>query len=268
MQQRIRRRIWRALPASTKELIERRVRRVWPPVGMVRFGSLRRLRPIDDTYGQQRGTPIDRYYIDRFLHRHAERPGYSHGDIRGRVLEVGEDTYTRRFGVLPDSPEAARVKPEGFVTGIDVLHADSSNPRATIVGDLSDGENLPSDTFDCVICLQTLLFIYDVHAAIRTLHRILRPGGVLLATVPGISQICRRDYDRWGDYWRFTSLSVRRLFEEVFPSENVTVEAHGNVLVAIAFLQGIALEELRQEELDLHDPNYQVNISVRAVKPG
>ena len=67
--------------------------------------------------------------------------------------------------------------------------------------------------------------------------------------------------------WRFTTLSARRLFGEVFPTENVTVEAYGNVLVAVAFLHGLAAEELRQEELDHRDPDYEVLITVRAVKP-
>jgi hypothetical protein len=118
-----------------------------------------------------------------------------------------------------------------------------------------------------VILTQTLQVIYDVPAALRTLHRILKPGGVALVTVAGISKISRYDMDRWGYYWSFTSRSARRLFEEVFTPANVTVEAHGNVLAAIAFLHGLATEELRQAELDSFDPDYEMLITVRAVKP-
>jgi hypothetical protein len=53
----------------------------------------------------------------------------------------------------------------------------------------------------------------------------------------------------------------------VFPPELVSVAPYGNVLSAIAFLHGLAAEELRPEELDHHDPDYQVLIAVRAVKP-
>jgi hypothetical protein len=117
------------------------------------------------------------------------------------------------------------------------------------------------------VLTQTLHLIYDVRAAISTLHRILRPGGVLLTTFPGISQI---DHYEWGEswYWAFTARSARRLFEEVFAADGVKVETHGNVFAATAFLQGIALEELRREELDHNDPDYQVTIAVRAVKEG
>jgi glycosyltransferase involved in cell wall biosynthesis len=219
----------------------------YPPVGWARFGGLRRITPISRVWGFDRGLPIDRYYIERFLSAHAS-------DVRGRVLEIGSDTYTRRFG-------------RGWVTRSDVLSVAEGNPKATIVADLTCADHLPSGIFDCILLTQTLQFIYNVRAALKTLYRMLKPTGILLATFPGISQISRYDMDRWGDYWRFTSLSSRRLFAEVFPSAQVTVEAHGNVLTALTFLHGLAAEELRQEELDFHDPDYEVVITARAVKP-
>jgi hypothetical protein len=72
--------------------------------------------------------------------------------------------------------------------------------------------------------------------------------------------------DAWGDYWRFTSLSARRLFEEAFSGGAVEVEAFGNVLAATAFLYGLSSDELRPEERDHFDPDYEVLIAIRAVK--
>lgn len=217
-----------------------------PAVGCVKFGNFRRLLPISERFGYDRGQPVDRYYIERFLACHAH-------DVQGRVLEVGEDTYTRRFG-------GARV------TVCDVLHVQEGSPGATIVADLARGNHLPSNTFDCIILTQTLQFIYDARAAIATLHRILKPGGVLLATVPGITRI--EAYD-WGDswYWNFTSHSIYRLLGEAFPSTHYSVESFGNVLAAAAFLYGLAAEELLPEELEARDPRYEVCITIRAVKP-
>jgi len=149
-----------------------------------------------------------------------------------------------------------------------VLHAVSGNPKATIVADLTSDNDIASDSFDCIIATQTLQFIYDVRASIRTLHRILKPGGVLLATIPGISQISRYDMQRWGEYWRFTTRSAQKLFEEGFPLSNLSIEAHGNVLAASALLQGLAVEDVRHEELNYRDPDYEVLITVRAVKSG
>jgi SAM-dependent methyltransferase len=146
-----------------------------------------------------------------------------------------------------------------------VLHVSEGNPHATFVGDLTNADHIPSCSFDCVILTQTLHLIYDVRAALATLYRILKPGGVLLATIPGISQI---DHGEWGNswYWSFTALSAQRLFEEIFPPSGVEIETYGNVLAAVAFLHGLAVKELRQDELDHHDPNYQLLVAVKAVK--
>jgi SAM-dependent methyltransferase len=206
----------------------------------------RRLSPISRTFGLDRGQCIDRFYIERFLASHAR-------DIRGAVLEIGDDGYARRFG-------------RDHLVTCDVLHVEAGHPGATIVADLAHADGMASDAFDCIIVTQTLQFIYGVQAAVETLHRLLKPGGVLLATVPGISQISRFDMDRWGEYWRFTTLSTRRLLEDVFPPANVSVEAQGNVLAAVAFLHGLAAEELRLDELDYHDADYQLLIAARAVK--
>ena len=215
------------------------------PVGAVSFGNLRRLTPISRVFGFDRGTPVDRHYIENFLAGNA-------GDIRGRVLEVGDDAYTRRLG-------------GDRVTRRDVLHVSEGNPQATIVADLTSADHIPSDAFDCIILTQTLHLIYDARAALSTLHRILKPGGVLLTTFPGITQIDHYDWrNSW--YWAFTALSATRMFGEVFPAANLKVETYGNVLAAIAFLHGISLEELRRDELDSNDPDYQVIIAVRAVK--
>ena len=219
----------------------------WPPVGGVRFGSLKRTRPISRNYGWERGTPVDRFYIERFLSAHAN-------DVGGRVLEIGDDEYTRRYG-------------GGAVTRGDVLHAGPGNPQATIVADLADAPEIADASFDCVICTQTLLLIYDLKAAVATLHRILAPGGVALVTVPGVSRICREEADEWGDYWRFTSDSARKLFTDEFGYGTVDVEAYGNVLAATAMLHGLAAEEVKPARLDERDRDFEVLIGVSARRP-
>jgi SAM-dependent methyltransferase len=217
-----------------------------PPVGKVDFGSLRRVTPISREFGYDRGLPVDRYYIENFLARNSN-------DIQGRSLEIGDDSYTRQFG-------------GDRVTTRDVLHVKEGNPIATFVGDLTNADHIPSDAFDCFILTQTLHLVYDFRVALKTIYRILKPGGVILATVPGISQI---SIDEWADYWcwSFTTLSARRLFEEFFGADNVQVETYGNVLSAIAFLEGLSFTELTKEELDHRDRCYEVLITIRAVKP-
>jgi SAM-dependent methyltransferase len=224
--------------------------RAWPPpIGAVRFGSLRRLAPISVQWGDDRGGPVDRYYIEKFLAENRRA-------VHGRVLEIAEDVYSRWFGGRR-------------VTRFDILeYRQGEHPRATFVGDLTTADHIPGDVFDCVIVTQTLQLIYDVEAAVATIHRILRPGGVALVTMPGISQLNRRDCETWGDYWcwGFTTRSAARLFEGNFAGGDVRVASHGNVLAATAFLYGLGRGELRRRELDHHDPDYQLLITVRACK--
>ncbi len=239
------------LPANVRLWLRARQRHYrlhWPRVGTVKDKSLWRVTPISRIFGADRGLPVDRYYIERFLSSHAS-------DIRGLVLEIGDRNYTQKFG-------------GGRVTRSDVVHVVGGNPEATIVADLTCADHIPSDTFNCIVCIQTIQMIYDVRAALRHLCRILKPGGVLLVTSHGISKIGRREgIDHWGEYWRVTAQSARRLFEESFPAKNIEVKTYGNVLTAVAFLHGLGAEELRTEELDYLDPDYEVLITVRAVKP-
>jgi len=217
-----------------------------PPVSGINLGDLRRLEPISRSFGTDRGLAIDRYFVENFLDARRQ-------DIRGRVLEIGEDTYTRRFG-------------GDRVTKSDVLHVHDRNRRATIVGDLADAPHIPDASFDCIILTQTLQLVFDVPAAMRTLGRILAPGGVLLVTVPGISQVAV--HSEWGKtwHWAFTELTMERLLREQMRASEVKLQIHGNVLAATGLLYGLASEELRPEELDTVDPEYQVIIVGRAVK--
>jgi SAM-dependent methyltransferase len=215
-----------------------------PPVKQVNFGDLRRISPITTNYGISRGTPVDRYYIDRFIAQHAQ-------DIRGTVLEFQDDRYAKPFG-------AAKVQK------LDIMSYHAANPHANIVGDLTKGDFMPSNTYDCVIFTQVLNLIFDFRAALNTVHRILKPDGVILASFPGIIHLCKNQVT--GDHLRFTKDSAQRAFEEAFDQQKISVKTSGNVLAATAFLYGLVQEDLTHDELDHCDGDYPFVLTVRAVK--
>lgn len=240
------------LQAARRSRLTRRLGRV-PQIQAARRRTVgARLTPMSNVYGFDRGTPIDRRYIEWFLTRFAGACGYAEGSIGGRILEIGGREYADRFGAQGSC--------------IDVLHADAANPEATIVGDLTDEAVIDEGVYDCIICTQTLQVIWDVKAALRTIHRGLKPGGALFVTVPGITKACLPDRDHWGDYWRFTRSSMRQLCEDAFPGGKVEVEAYGNVVSAVMFLYGFAAEELAPAELSVRDPDFEVIVAVRARK--
>ena len=216
-----------------------------PPPGAVRWGSFARATPISSNFGYDRGTPIDRHYIARFLAANATA-------ITGRVLEIGDASYSRAYGTA--------------ISQQDVLHFSPDAPGATIIGDLSQPGVLPPASFDCMVVTQTLYLIYDMHAAVVQMKNALKPGGTLLLTVPGITPIDRHEWkDSW--FWSLTEQSATRLFNGVFSAENVQVSVYGNVYAACSFLQGLAVEEVRQDWLMELDPAFPVTVAVRARIP-
>jgi glycosyltransferase involved in cell wall biosynthesis len=232
----------RILPAWLHRRIRDIALRGRRPVGTVDLGDLARSEPVSREFGFDRGTPIDRHYIDRFLARHA-------GDIRGRVLEVGDASYCRRFG--------------SGIERQDVLDRPEANPAATITGDLASAGTLPEAAFDCMVITQVIQLLYDLPAAVRELHRGLKPGGVLLLTVPGVTSVDPEERDgEW--YWALTDRAAARLFGEIFGPGNVEIAVCGNAYAATCFLQGLALEEIDADLLDRQDPAYPMLVCVRA----
>lgn len=226
---------------------QRKHRLQWPRSGTVDFGDFARVTPISSIFGFDRGMPVDRYYIEQFLAKYAS-------DIRGRSLEMGDAFYINKFG-------------GDKVQQIDIMHVTEGNPDATIIADLTHADHVASDQFDCIIFTQSLQMIYDMKTALRTLHRILKPGGVLLLTSHGISKIARRlGRDDWGEYWHLTTQSAEALFRETFPAADIEVSSYGNVLSALCYLHGLAAEELPVDKLDYLDADFEVIVTVRAVK--
>lgn len=209
------------------------------------FGNLRRLKPVSNVYGFDRGTPIDRYYIENFLEKNSL-------NIRGTVLEILNAKYTKKFG---------RTK----VKKSDILDIEKSNKKANIHADLRKIKQLPSNKYDCIIFTQVLHIIDDYRAVIKNLHKMLKPGGILLCTLPSVSRIdCVAKEE--GDYWRFTKASAKYIFKKHFKEKKLEIRSFGNVFVDICFLEGVSLEEMKPKELDYYDKNFPLIVCVRAVK--
>jgi SAM-dependent methyltransferase len=238
--------VWLAAPLPTATMLRERFRR-WSSRRRsdIRFGDLQRAVPFSTTFGFDRGKPVDRRYIEIFL-------ASCSLNISGRVLEVGDNAYTTRFGGTR-------------VTASDVLNRYDGHPSTTFVADLEKGDDLPSEAFDCIVLTQTLHLLFDIPAAVATLWRILRPGGVLLVTVPWVSPI---DRGEWGDswFWSISPTALSRLLSDRFGVQNVEVRHYGNAYSATGFLYGLAEHELNSAMLDVHDPCCPVIVAARAIR--
>lgn len=198
--------------------------------------------PLSRRWSLDRGLPAHRYFVRLFLEEFRD-------DIAGRCLEFDGRDYLDHFGGKA-------------VTRHDVLHLEEGNPRATIVADIAAPNSIPADSFDCIVCTHVLHMIPDVDAAIREMHRILKPGGVLLTAVPQASWCDERE----GELWRFTRLGLHRLISRRFGDDAVATRAYGNSLVAAGEMRGLIADEFTWKELHTHDVNCAVEVCSRAVK--
>ena len=167
-------------------------------------------------------------------------------------MEIAEKTYTDRYA-------------SGDYTA-NILTFDKNDSNADIIGNLETGEGIVSDKYNCFIMTQTLPFIFDIKTAAENSIKLLKKGGTLLITVPGITQISRYDMDRWGHYWSFTDLSLRKLYSDIVPSENIEIETFGNVKTAASFLYGYSQEDLIKKDFKKNDNDYQLIIGARITK--
>lgn len=197
---------------------------------------------VSDAFGADRGTAILRHYTSRFLEEFR-------ADVHGHCLEFEEPAYTRLFG--GDAVETAHV-----------IHVEPGNPEATIVADLTRPNDLPSERFDCIICTFVLHLVYAYEPLVHELHRLLKPGGVLLVAAPTASMAD----PTWHEMWRFTPEGMERLLRGAFGEGDVLVRAYGNSLTAAGQMRGLAAEEFTEAELAYSDPRFSVVVCARAVR--
>jgi len=88
--------------------------------------------------------------------------------------------------------------------------------RTPLVNVVARGEQIPlaSGQFDLVICTQVLEYVPQPGAAIAEIHRVLKPGGCLVLSVPAA---CPQDADE--ECWRFFPASLRQCLSAFGESE-------------------------------------------------
>ena len=225
-----------------RNLSKKRLRRLLKPAWL--YFILKKLHPISPRYGKERGSSIDRYYIEKFLLENSRL-------IKGRCLEIEDDHYTKQFGQQ--------------VVQSDILDINQENKMANIHADLRKMPQITDGSYDTIILTQVLLYIDDYESAIRECRRILKPDGTLLVIVPTMCRIdVRAGVER--DYWRFTKASASYVFGKYFKKEKIEIKTWGNVLAGLGFWTGLAQEDFSKKELDYQDENFPVLVTIKATK--
>ena len=233
---------WVAARVSPRALV--RLRYLFRGLTRPRWGNLRRVRPFSDQFGFERGTPIDRFYLQRFLDRHRHL-------ITGRVLEVQSSGYTHRYGSALTASDS-----------VDIVTTFNATP--TYLVDLALSDNvIPSASYDCFLLPNTLNMLRDVEACMRQALRVVKPGGVILATAAGLVPLT----GDVADYWHLSADGWRELAARAWPGCEVQIEQHGNSLTAVAAMLGLAVEELTSAEFEYDDPRFPVQVTIYCRRP-
>jgi methyltransferase family protein len=213
-------------------------------LGVPRWGNLRRLAPFSSTWGVDRGTPIDRYYLHSFFE---ENRSY----ITGDVLEIQRPIYTTRFG-----------------SNLHTVHSVDIDPQyqPTYVCDLAKSEGIiPSGRYDCFLLPCTLSVLRDIENCLREALRVTKPGGMILAGTSGFVPLTPES--EYPDYWHNSTAGWEEIARRVWPGCEVRTESYGNCLAAVATMLGLAHEELTPSELDVYDARYPVLVTLSCRKP-
>lgn len=236
----------RIVPESRRVAWDRRVRRrVMLVRRRPRWGNLRDFRPVSVDWGGDRGTPVDRVFFDRFLRSQAHL-------IRGRVLEILDDTYSRTYG-------------GGEVHSTLVVDIDGTNRHADLVTDLCAPGALRDEKVDAIVLTQTIGLLPDARTALLNLWGALLPGGAMLITNNVVGRVARPTDGL--DSIRHTPLGLQLTVQDVLPDAEIETHGFGNLVTCIALLEGISAEELTAEELEYYDPTFPTSCAVVVRKP-
>lgn len=204
--------------------------------------------PFTEQFVTERGTPVDRYYIERFLQEHRNL-------IKGDVLEIEDNLYTKKFGI------------SGEFRSI-VMDYSSKAPYIDFNADLESGDGIRENIADCFIITQTLMYIFDVKSAAANIGRLLKKNGYALITCSGLSQNSVRCMDDYGSYFNFNPAVFRRMFEDENSLDVLETGSYGNVKTVSAHIAGLCCEDLTESDFSYNDKHYPLIVYAVVKKNG
>jgi len=134
--------------------------------------------------------------------------------IRENVFKLWQragDENNSPAAIILDVAPQAHVGVRPFFDKATVLTLDiDPKAAATFTADITkdNSEAIASDYFDVVVCTEVLEHVLDPFAAVREIHRLLKPGGKLYGSTPLDLFIHGPD----PDCWRFTRAGLETLF--------------------------------------------------------
>ncbi|CAH2574074.1 MAG: hypothetical protein RLZZ532_2939 [Cyanobacteriota bacterium] len=210
-----------------------------PATNSIDWGDLKKAVPICQAFGLTRGTPVDRYYLSKYLQEIQTQ-------ISGNILEIGG---------IPKDKDFYEVNPG---TSYQIMNIEPGL-GIDIVGDAHDTSMIKPESFDSIVIFNVLEHCYAPWQVVENIYTWLKPGGKCFAMVPSSIRIHATPMDYWRPLpdafaWMFRNFSHQKLY------------IYGNPITVIASYHGIVTEELTTAELDAYHPDYPVATCIVAQK--
>jgi SAM-dependent methyltransferase len=149
--------------------------------------------------------------------------------LRGRVLDIGCGMQPYRSLLDASLTEYVGVDRKGPL----------SNP--TVEG-TAEALPFPDASFDAALSTQVLEHLLDPQLAINEALRVLKPGGTLVLTVPGLWPLHEAPHD----YWRFTRYGVLALLDRSpYTTRDRTLRQLGGYWAGVGQLVNLELQRAR-----------------------
>lgn len=136
------------------------------------------------------------------------------GQIQGKVLDVGVGTWKLPRQLLQD--QCNYIATDCF-----------EDPNIDVVSDIHTlSRTFDQNSFDFVLCTDVIEHVERPWMAVRQLHAVLKPGGILLLTTPFNFHL---HGDRsFKDFWRISADGLRFLLLEEAGFSDVKITATGH----------------------------------------
>jgi len=158
--------------------------------------------------------------------------------IFSESFDIPETVY--EFGALQVPDQIGYADLRIFFSGKEFIGCDMrEGPGVDKILNLHDID-LPDNSVGTVLCLDTLEHVEYPHKALSEIHRILKPGGIVL--ISSVMECPIHDYPY--DYWRFTPESFRSLLKDF---DMFFVDSAGKKLFPHAVV-GIGIKGTNQKE--------------------
>lgn len=109
--------------------------------------------------------------------------GCGEGSLLRRLKDKFEELYG--VGIVPSRLQETEAK-------VRDLYPSETSKFNFVEGNVDDPLPFPDNFFDVITCIAVMGQVYDIFSLVKEIHRVLKPGGYVIAQAPNIAYLKRR----------------------------------------------------------------------------